>query len=181
MARTVQALLKASTVEQRQQALETAQALHRELSLSVSVDDFIERAQRFDAGGFSVKVEVLDAVAADGRTANPEKPPRPGARVGFYKRRFAEAAVALTESGAISPLVQTEYGYHTLILRDRLPEQRIPVQDRTARLKSEILDTRAKRLQQDLLAALRQSTPIEIERSAVSAMGLLQAKRLNSP
>lgn len=181
MARTVQALIKLDGEENRQVVRETAEKLRTTLLVATSVENFIERAKAFDAEPLKVTIEALDAVAADGRTANPDSPPRPGSKVNFYKRRFAEAAVALEADGEVSDLIETEYGYHVLMLRDRLPAQRFSHDERAKRLKAVIVEARARRMQKEMLSSLRDTNNVEVERSAVSAMGVFQPDRPASP
>lgn len=167
-------LEKASDAE-RARAERVSQRLAGVIKEAKNLDDFRRLAEAFPAAGFEIKVEDLDPVAADGRVVNPKAPPPPGMRPQTYAPAFAEAASKLSTVGEHSPVVATEFGYHILRCTELLPALRVPENERRKLLREEIIDQRAAKLQDEVLATVRKSTTIEVELSAASVTEGLQA------
>jgi hypothetical protein len=99
-------------------------------------DAFVKRASEMPHEGFELVPQPLDPVTADGRTLTP-KP-------GTFDVDFARAAASLHERGELSPIVQSAFGLHVLMLLERIPEQRLSEPERRAKLRDEIIATRAR-------------------------------------
>lgn len=111
--------------------------------------------------GLEVTVEPLPAISADGRIlAMP---------VENVDLDFARAAAALTERGALSPVIRSWAGFHVIMLLERTPARVLTGEARSARLFSDIVNERARAADKRLLAALR-----ERGAAAPDAPGLLE-------
>lgn len=119
------------------------------------------------AEGLEVRVEALSPVVADGRTLAAD-----GSRL---EDRFAQAAVALTRRGDVSPVVETSFGSHVLVLLERIPGHSVPREERRAMVREEVMTTRA-RLQKDkLMDNLRPRA--SIDRSVDALLALVPVER----
>jgi len=95
---------------------------------------------------------------------------QPG-REGTWVDPFWRAALAL-EPGGISPMVETEYGYHVLRLDDRQP---VPFEeaDRAAVLRRAIPEAHASQAMEEWM--IRNAAALEVDRhAAITARALLQ-------
>jgi peptidyl-prolyl cis-trans isomerase C len=133
--------------------------------------EFIERAQAFPAEPFKVKAERLSPVTPDGRIWDFGAPP--GTHFPTIDLDYARAASALARPGDQSPIVKSAFGYHVILLEERLPEARPSLEERRALLRDEILSRRGKKLLEGTVARLRQGTPVEVVRAADSLTALV--------
>jgi hypothetical protein len=125
---------------------------------------FMRAAQAVPHEGVEVRVERLPAITADGRVYYPDNPPADAVDQHF-DRGFASAAFALAP-GQISEPTKTVFGYHVILCEARLPEQRVPFEQRRVRLHDQVIKARAEHAKQELLARLSASTPVQIDRAA---------------
>ncbi len=125
---------------------------------------FKKSVEALPTGGLQVKVQNLPPVAADGRVVPDEEPP-PGAKPRQFDRTFAQAANAISSVGEHSPVIHTRFGYHVILLDERLPPKRVPLEQRKKELAAEVIDARAHAAEQKLLEQLRASTPIQVVRA----------------
>jgi len=117
---------------------------------------FRRAAIAVDARGQQVRVEPLPVVAGDGRVIDY------GAERGAtFVAEFAEAAAALRSRGQLSPIVASPFGYHVIMLLERLPGRHATESELRTELHDAILLGRAKRAHQQLLAQLRQRIRVE--------------------
>ncbi|HRI70872.1 MAG TPA: peptidylprolyl isomerase [Polyangium sp.] len=113
------------------------------------VDAFKRAVDAVARDGFEIKVEALDPVAADGRVLSMSG--------GGYEKPFAEGAAKLEARGALSEMVVSHYGVHVLLLLERIPEARVPVDERRKLVREEVLWMRASEERKKLLERLRPS------------------------
>ncbi|HYQ28965.1 MAG TPA: peptidyl-prolyl cis-trans isomerase [Polyangiaceae bacterium] len=125
--------------------------------------EFLRLAQAVPHEGVDVRAERLPAITPDGRVYYPEGAP-PDAANQHFDEQFARAAHRLAP-GQISEPTKTVFGYHVILCEARLPEQRVPLQERRVLLTDEVLKRRAERSKQELLGRLSSATPILITRS----------------
>jgi parvulin-like peptidyl-prolyl isomerase len=165
--RTTHAVVVVKNPEDDAPARALAVRIHGAVSAARDPGSFRAAAQGVPSGGLEVKVQDLDPVARDGRAFDPASPPPPGSTVARYADDYVAAAYAIPEIGAKSPVVKTEFGYHVILAVERIAEQRMPLDERRRLLAPEILNSRAERLRDEVLASVRQSMPIEVERAAM--------------
>jgi PPIC-type PPIASE domain len=123
---------------------------------------FMRAARAVPHEGVEVRVEHLPAVTADGRTLDRDNPlTDTGQR---FDLDFARAVQTLTV-GQISEPTKTAFGYHVILCEARLPEQRVPLEQRRVRLYDAVIKGRAERAKQELLSRLSAATPTQLERA----------------
>lgn len=110
-------------------------------------DAFRRAVEGVSKDGFEVKVEDLPPVAADARLLSPDG--------GGLEKAFAEGASKLGARGDVSELVSTTYGVHVLLLLERIPEMRVPVEEQRKLVREEILWMRSSMARSKLLDQLR--------------------------
>jgi hypothetical protein len=124
---------------------------------------FRERAKAVPADGLEVRVESLAPVTADGRVV-PQRPTAgPPAR---FDAAFAAAANAIGDVGGHSPVTESAFGFHVILLEERLPEQRVAAERRRQLLRDEALAVRMRRREQELVERLLRSTRVTHDRAA---------------
>jgi hypothetical protein len=112
-----------------------------------AVGAFKRLAEAVPRDGFEVKVEELPPIAADGRLMTPEG--------GAVEKPFAEGASKLDGRGAFSDIISTSYGFHVLLLLERIPEALVSLEERRLRVREEVLWMRASVARAKLLDRLR--------------------------
>jgi hypothetical protein len=144
-----------------------AERIHAAVTTTRDPASFRQAVGTVPTGGLEVRVEDLDPVARDGRALDPAKPPPPGSTVAHFAEEYVAAAFAIPELGAKSPVVKSKFGYHVILAVERIPEKRTPLEERRRLLAPEILAARAEKLRDEVLASVRKTMPIEIERAAM--------------
>lgn len=114
---------------------------------------FKAAAEKVPHPGLDVRVEALPPVAADGRVLG----------AGRFDGAFAAAAAALVRRGDLSPVTQSAYGFHVIMLLDRVPPQRVPPEERRRLVHDEVITGRARAAQAALLEQQRRA--VQIDRS----------------
>jgi hypothetical protein len=137
--------------------------LQRELEGVGDPAEFLKRAEAFPKGALSVRAERLPALTADGR----------GWQVGLngseaagnFDSVFTRAAHALRTPGALSEPIETRFGFHLILLVERLPEQRIPRDEARRVLVPDVVSRRAERERRALVERLERQVGIEVSRN----------------
>lgn len=156
-------------------AAKTRQVAERMREAAVGIsdpDEFEKKTKAVDREGLEIKVEHLPPVAADGRIGDPRQPP--GAEVQRFEVAYAQAANAVAEVPGLTGLVETSYGIHVILVLERVPEKRVPLEDRRLIMTREIVDRRARKQHQSILETVNKSTPVMIDRGANELLGLVQ-------
>jgi hypothetical protein len=127
--------------------------------------EFIRRAKAVPKAALELRAEALPPVFPDGRMWEPgATPPQP--RNGTLDAEFTRAAHALREPGEQSAIVKTPFGYHVILLEERLPAVKLTLEERRERLVDVVVALRAKTELDALLERLKQQTAVELPRSA---------------
>jgi hypothetical protein len=129
---------------------------------------FIGRASAVDKRGFKVTSEALHPVGRDGRTLEfGDKMRRAGVTL---DSAFVDAAFKLAHRGDLSDFVRTPFGFHVIMLVDRLPASIWPLEARRERFASRIIHERTERALAALVERLRQTTPTDDDAANVDAL-----------
>jgi hypothetical protein len=161
--RTTHAVAIVAKPEQDGAARAIAQQVYEAVRGVSDPQEFIRRAQAVPHEGVDVRAERLPPVTSDGRVYYPEGAPVELANQRFDKD-FAEAAHRLA-MGAIGEPAKSVFGYHVILCEERLPERRVPLEERRTLLAGDVTKSRAERSKQELLARLSGATSIAITRS----------------
>ncbi len=172
--RTAHAVVLVKKPEDAAPARALAERLAASLRGVATTAEFLERARAFPAPlPLSIVAEQLSPVTPDGRMWEPGA--RPGTQFPSLDLDYTRAAHALENPGDQSPVVKSAFGYHVILLEERLPERRVPLEERRALLQGDVVTRRAKKLFEGTVTRLRQATPVEVERNADSLTALVSA------
>jgi peptidyl-prolyl cis-trans isomerase C len=174
--RTTHAVVIVDRPEREAEARDVADEIAEAVRDVRAAELFLERAHAVAARGLRVRVERLPPVTSDGRIV-PEAGSVNRDRGGRFDEQFARAANAIAGVGEQSPVTRTRFGFHIILLEERLPEQRPSLEERTRLLADEVTARRARQLADSLLERLRAQTPVEISRSADELTGRLDIGR----
>ncbi|HEX6278024.1 MAG TPA: peptidyl-prolyl cis-trans isomerase [Polyangiaceae bacterium] len=170
-ARTTHAVVLTKKPEDASVARALAERLAAALRGASTSAEFLERARAFPAAPLEVVAERLSPVTTDGRMWDPGA--RPGTKFPSLDSDYARAANAIERAGEHSPVVKSAFGYHVILLEERLPERRFTLDERRAALHDDIVARRAKKRLDETVTLLRRDTPVEIERTADSLTELV--------
>ena len=123
--------------------------------------EFLAAAKAVDPGDLRVTPQLLAVFAEDGRWIDYNLP-----RTSGVVPEYARAAAALDKRGALSEVVETQFGYHVIMLLERTPAKRVPEAERRAALRDEILMLRGKRMHAALLEDAKQRIGVEVSRKS---------------
>jgi parvulin-like peptidyl-prolyl cis-trans isomerase-like protein len=154
-----------------------AERIRSAVAAAPTPEEFEKVAANVSAGGLQVKVERLPPVALDGRALDPDRPPPAGPEVTNFDGEFAAAAQRLERPGELSPVIRTPFGYHVLRLVKVFEAQHPALSELQNVLRGDIMEQRARVLQNRLLDQLRANVAPERERSAFVVMEQLSTPR----
>jgi hypothetical protein len=120
--------------------------------------DFANAAAAVDKDGFDVHIEPLPPIAADGGSVEPtQRQP--------FDKDFVKVATALGERGDLSDVVRTQFGWHVILLLDRIPARELSFDERKALFDEYIIDARARTASNALLERLRAGNAPDLARN----------------
>ena len=165
---------KQPSAEADAKARAVAAALREAVVGARDADDFQAKAKAVPHPGVEVVAETLpQATTEDGRTAEGEQ--------GALDPVFTKAAFALAAVGDTSPVVETQFGWHVIRLVDRIPAQRMTLEERRIAFGDEAQFRRARRATEDRVKALRTATPVEVTPAAEQVMRTLSMPADHGP
>jgi hypothetical protein len=141
-----------------------AEKLGAALGAATNGAELIRVAQAFPSEGFQVRAEALPFVTADGRSFVRTETGWT-ARPGGFDKAFAQAANAIAEVGKLGPIAETSFGFHLILLEERLSGVSTPKEALSALLTPEVVARRGSKLRRELLEKLRAAAPVRIERA----------------
>ena len=127
---------------------------------------FMDVAKAVDKQGFDLAVEFLPPVAADSTSVLPSGG-------GQFDPRFVAAAVLLHARGDLSEPVRSDFGWHVIMLLDRIPARELSMPELKTLFEDHVYDARARKVTEPLLAELRKATPADIARNSDALLALL--------
>lgn len=139
-----------------------ASDIREAVSLASSDDEFKAKAEAVQhAETLKVKVEVLPPITSDGWITEGG---------GGMDQTFSKAAHAIADVGGMSPVIETQFGFHVIRLTEKIPEKRMPMEMRRVAFAEQIYTQRARALYDKTLKPLRETTRIEISPAAEQLM-----------
>lgn len=128
-------------------------------------EKFWELANAVDTGPLQKRIEGLPLMTADGRGVflDPADPRRQ--RPSRFDLGFAQAAHAIESVGGQSPVIKSPFGYHVILLIERVAAQHYDLSQLRSILAPEIYDQRSGKLLSELVSRLERETPIERARN----------------
>jgi len=142
-----------------------AEKLATALGSVTSGDELVRVAQAFPSEGLQIRAERLPYVTADGRVLVRTESGFAAQRGGFDVD-FAKAANAIAQVGQLSPVVKTSFGYHVILLEERLPAVSTPAPELQALLGPEVLARRGSKQRRELIDKLRAAVVVQTERAS---------------
>jgi peptidyl-prolyl cis-trans isomerase C len=175
-------VIHAVVVDPKKPALEgaatsLAAALLATEHAATGADDFEHRAADLPHEGLELKVERLDPFVADGRIAS-----RAG---GTLDLDFVRGAAPLAPGGT-SAVVRSVFGWHVIRMIERLPERKVPFEERRRLFHDEVVTERTRRALDGLLDDLGHRRSVSFangvdEMMADATMSLLHGPGAGSP
>jgi hypothetical protein len=159
---TVALLANAADPATRARARAVAEQVAKAVASATTADAFRSAAAAVSHEGIEIKTEELAPMAEDGRVVDLRNPTARGS----FVPEFARAAARLQSEGQKSGVIETPYGYHVMLLLERIPPFFVPLEERRSRLAPEIMAHRAQDRMDARVRQLRAELPPSIERSA---------------
>jgi peptidyl-prolyl cis-trans isomerase C len=132
---------------------------------------FDDAANSVDKQGYKLEIEPLPPIAKDGATVFLDhRDPLQGP----FDPEFVKGATALAERGDISDPVRSQFGWHVILLLDRVPEQMVKLDPLKVMFADDVYDARAKNARVAFVDGLRKTTPPEIPQNVDATLALLR-------
>jgi hypothetical protein len=107
------------------------------------------------------RIERLPGITEDGRVVEGG---------GAMDAVFSKAASGLSKPGETSGVVETQFGAHVIRLLERLPEKRMPLEERRLAFAPEVQAQRARASLEALLERLKREHPVAVSSAAETLM-----------
>lgn len=132
-------------------------------------ESFYNAANSVDAGGFTLVVQPVPPLAADGRTVVASSADRSP-----FDPPFVAAATSLRARGDVSPVFRGHFGWHVVVLLDRVGARMLPREQLVELFRDEVLSARAKAILAKDLDPLRAPILDKIDRNIDSTLALVK-------
>ena len=173
-ARTSHAVVRVSDPRQKAAARALAERIAQAVRDQRTPADFMRAANGVPKEGLQVVVQSLPATTADGRVYDPDRPA--AAATQRFDKAFARAANALSAPGDQTPVVESSFGFHVILLEERLPEKRLAFERRRQLFQNEVISRRASRIERELLERLSAARRVEISRASDELTAKVQVR-----
>lgn len=171
--RTVHAVVMVAAdapAERRKQARAVAETLREAVLGAKSADDFIAISKAVPhPSDLKVVAETLPATSVEGWVTEGD-----GTRA--MEPSFAKGANALAKPGDTSPIVDSPFGFHVIRLLERIPEQRMALEDRRVAFADSAFAVRARKSRDARLAEWKAKNPSTIEPAAEALMRMVTSE-----
>jgi peptidyl-prolyl cis-trans isomerase C len=134
-----------------------------------AASELVRLAQSVAAGDLQVIAEHLWPIGSDALTLRVEAREQ-------YDPLFVAGAFALKDRGDLSQPVRSSFGYHVILLLDRIPAATLTFEQRQKRFEPEVTAVRTRRKLDELLTRLRTEVPVNQDDPNVG--GLLEQVQL---
>jgi hypothetical protein len=172
--RTTHAVVVNDKPERAAAARAVATKLAAALASVSSSDELIRIAQAFPGEGFEIRAQALPFVTADGRVF--QRTDVGFAAAGRFDEGFARAANALTELSHVGPVAESSFGFHVMLLEERLPSAETPRAELAGLLGTDVRLRRGIKLRKSMVEKLRSTASIQIERAADDLMARVKTE-----
>lgn len=136
-----------------------------------AADAFLRAVQNVAAEGVPTQSGVMPVIAADGRVMDLDWP---GGST--FVSEYARAAHALQARGELSAVVESVYGYHVIMLLERLPARRLSEAQRRQELQRPIWQDRVEQQRKQLLERLQAETGVQVATNADALLELVSVE-----
>lgn len=130
------------------------------------IELFRKAANEVDKAGLETRVEALPPVVSDGRVVG---------AAGQFDPGFSKAANELKQRGDVSPIVESPYGLHVILLLQRIEGKTFPREERREMVRDEVMSLRARAEREKLLTG--QSGRVGINRDIDEVLALVPVER----
>jgi hypothetical protein len=146
-----------------QAAERVGKELKEKLAGITDPDEFLRVARAIPKAEIEIRAERVPAICAD--TRGFQLGIAGATSAGNFDSAFTRAAHALKAPGQQSPLVHTGFGYHVILLEERLPERRVAREEARQQLFEDAVARRADQKKRGLLERLQAAARIEVSRN----------------
>lgn len=152
---------------------EIANRIAEAVSSASDPKTFKKKAEGVDAGGMKVVVQDLPPVVEDGRVADLDNRPPPGASAQTFAEEYVKVVFGIEEVGGMTKPFRSPFGTHVAMLVSIQSALRLPLEQRRKMLAEEIRTGRVKKELDALKKTLSEKTPPSVERNANSLLQLI--------
>jgi parvulin-like peptidyl-prolyl isomerase len=172
---TVHAVALVKSADQDAAAAQVAAEIQEATRGLSDPKEFADAANRVPSDGIEKRVESLPHVTRDGRAVQFD----PGVPVasGGFDPAYAAAAHAIAEEGGHSPVVKTPFGYHVILLVERVDAQRYSDEQLRKQFADEVVQRRVRDGLERLTSTLKKQATVEQSRNVEQLTARLWEQR----
>lgn len=140
-------------------------------------EKFWELANAVDTSPLDKRVEGLPFMTADGRAVYLDSADPRRAKKQSFDPAFAKAANAIAEVGQQSGVVKSKFGYHVILLLERVDAQRYELSELRPLLTRDVYERRARQRLQELVDRLKARNLPELSRNVDELTALVTERK----